>query len=170
MTQSFIWINEDTLGINHPVFEAASRDAIAIFIWDQAYFQRQNYSLKRLAFIYECLIDLQQQIDTTQNGSLRLEVYEGDTQSVLQDIIYSNDGACDDSAMNKLYVPGIPNPYVLDVIRLLGQDIKIAIIEPIPFMTVPDDVDMRRFFRFWKRARKSALGLPSDSIQPRLDI
>ena len=53
-----IWLHEDMLSTAHPVFEQAdfkNEKPLSFFIWDQEYFKAQNYSLKRLVFLYETL-------------------------------------------------------------------------------------------------------------------
>ena len=138
MSQSYIWLHEDSLSLDHPVFSHAGEPSCAVFIWDDAYFERQNYSLKRLTFIYECLIGLQE----------RVVVYQGDTETLLRNI-------CAD---RKIYVADTPNPIFLEIIGKLAQDNVVEIVKDKPFINAPDDVDMTRFFRFWNRSRKSALG------------
>ncbi len=138
MSQSYIWLHEDSLSLDHPVFSHASEPSCAVFIWDDAYFERQNYSLKRLTFIYECLIGLQE----------RVAVYQGDTETLLRNI-------CVDG---KLYVADTPNPIFLEIIGKIAQNNVVEIVKDKPFINAPDDVDMTRFFRFWNRSRKSAFG------------
>ena len=55
MRNSLIWIHEDALRITHPVFKLAPNGTEALFVWDNPYFQKLDYSLKRLVFIYESL-------------------------------------------------------------------------------------------------------------------
>lgn len=37
MTKSLIWLHEEALTANHPVFKAAPKDTSAIFVWDDNY-------------------------------------------------------------------------------------------------------------------------------------
>ena len=156
-TGPIIWMHEDALTYHHPVFQAAGeagRNLRAVFVWDSAYFQLQGYSLKRLTFIYECLIDLQRQNSDAGNG-INLDVFSGDMQSVLAKLMRVNDR----SEAAKLYLAGTPNPIFLDIANSLAQKYPVKIIPNRPFIDAPDDVDMTRFFRFWNRSRRSALGL-----------
>jgi len=138
--QNFIWIHENAMSVNHPVFKAAGGNAHAFFIWDKGYFEQNAYSLKRLTFLYETLIDMP------------ITVYAGDTATTLRHLCENQD----DNSI--LYVPETPDAYVLKVIDKIQLDISVQIIQDKPFIEVSDDVDMARFFRFWNRSRKSALG------------
>ena len=71
MTQHLIWLHEDALRASHPVLENFSREADAVYIWDDAYLQKMNYSFQRLVFIYETLTELS------------IPVYRGKTADVL---------------------------------------------------------------------------------------
>jgi len=151
MPQPYIWVHEDALSRNHLVFETAGENARAVFIWDSAYFERQAYSLKRLTFIYECLIDMQQ--GGADGAKLNLEVFHGDTETILREFCIS-----EGQENNPLYMADTPNLVFLKIANKLGQDIPVEMVKNSPFIEVPDDVDMTRFFRFWNRSRRSALG------------
>jgi len=159
MPQKFIWVHEDALTYHHPVFEVAAeadKAARAIFVWDATYFERQNYSLKRLTFIYECLVDLRKQESETP-----IEIFCGDTQTVLAGL--TEQAAEDKSAQNAygkaaLFLADTPNPAFLAIADKLSQNMSVEIVQNVSFIEAPDDVDMTRFFRFWNRSRRSALG------------
>lgn len=137
---ALIWLHEDALRADHPVFKSAGAGAEAVFIWDDAYFQSEGYSLKRLVFIYELLADL------------NITCLKGETETVLKDYAQGR----------KIFVPKTPNPKFKEIIDSLDD---AAIIPDIPLVIVPDDVDLKRFFRFWNKAKKSAL---SSSVGPLL--
>ena len=135
---ALIWLHEDALRNDHPVFKAAGEGAEAVFIWDDAYFQSEGYSLKRLVFIYELL------------AGLKITCLKGETEAVLRDYAKGR----------KIFVPKTPNPKFKEIIS--GLD-NVAIIPDIPLVIVEDDVDLKRFFRFWNKAKKSAL---SPNVDP----
>lgn len=134
---ALVWVHEDALRRDHPVFTSAGRDAQAVFVWDNHYFQSQNYSFKRLVFIYECLADL----DVT--------LYQGDTLDVLSNIVGERD----------LYLARSVNPFVSGVVGELSKDVSVRVIEETPLTEIAANSDMGRFFRYWNRARKSALSI-----------
>jgi len=161
MPQTYIWMHEDALGRHHPVFEAISSESCSaeadgpirprvIFIWDKSYFEAQAYSLKRLTFIYECLIDV-------QRDTFEVEIYQGDTANILREIITdAGEGAV-------LRMADTPNVTFLKIVESLRQDFPVEIIKDTPFIEPPDDVDMTRFFRFWNRSRRSAFGFKAQT-------
>lgn len=104
-----------------------------IFIWDAEYFKQQNYSLKRLVFIYECLADL------------GVDVYQGDTLEVL------------DKLSGKIALFDTHDP----VRKALNEKICAAhenthVIRYDDFLNLPEGTEPRigRFFQYWKTARK----------------
>ena len=137
---ALIWLHEDALRVDHPVFKAAGEGAEAVFIWDDAYFQSEGYSLKRLVFIYELLADL------------NITCLKGETEAVLKSY----------GRGREIFVPETPNPIFKAIIESLDS---ASIIPDTPLVIVADDVDLRRFFRFWNKAKKSAL---SPSVGPLL--
>ena len=130
-----IWVHEEMLNRDHPAFTVAGSDAEAIFIWDDAYFRDQNYSLKRLVFIYENLIDM------------NVTLYKGDTKAVLETV----------SQGQEIYTGVTPNPYFNDVLNALADRVKVTSVKMTPLTAIAANSDMGRFFRYWNRARKSAL-------------
>lgn len=138
---ALIWLHEDALRTDHPVFARAGKGAEAVFIWDDTYFKSEGYSLKRLVFIYELLADL----DVT--------CIKGETAAVLKDYVNGR----------PVFVPSTPNPYFNAIITELEQSHDVTTVPDVSLVIVPDDVDLRRFFRFWNKAKKSAL---SSSIGP----
>lgn len=137
VSRAMVWVHEDALRQDHPVFAAAGRDAECVFVWDDAYFQSQNYSLKRLVFIYECLMDL------------NVTLYQGEASDVLSQI----------SVDFRIYTARSHNPYIRDTLRALPHDVDIRVIEETPLTEIAANADMGRFFRYWNRARKSALSI-----------
>jgi len=130
-----IWIHEDMLSRNHPVFAESAGDCEVVFVWDDRYFQDQGYSFKRLVFIYECLQDM----DVT--------LYKGDTLTILDVISQGRD----------IHTGDTPSLYIHDVINTVSSGSKVYIHQNIPLTSIAANSDMGRFFRYWNRARKSAL-------------
>jgi len=140
---ALIWLHEDALRGDHPVFKAAGEDAEAVFVWNDAYFKSEGYSLKRLVFIYELLADL------------NVTCIQGETAQVLEGYSQGRD----------IFIPETPNPYFKAIISELRDNHNVTVAADVPLVIVPDDVDLRRFFRFWNKAKKSAL---SPSVGPLL--
>ena len=127
-----VWVHEDALRQSHPVFSAAKDAKAVIFIWDNEYFQSQGYSVKRLLFIYECLLEMD------------VQIIQGKTLDVLSDFC---EGA--------IYTASTPNPYFLDIVEKMGErSSNVTMVGDEPFSQVPEDVEMGRFFKYWNKGRK----------------
>jgi hypothetical protein len=133
MTQSLIWLHEEALTFNHPAFKVAPQDTKAIFVWDDKYFENLNYSLKRLVFIYETLC------------ALPVDIIRGDTVSVITAL-----------APSRLYVPSSNKPHIILMIEQLKLITAVDIIKEIEFAKIDDRADLKRFFKYWSLAEKTA--------------
>jgi len=142
-----VWIHEDALRATHPVFDAASDGARAIFIWDSARFDAAFIGSKRRLFIYQTLVEMD------------VDIIAGKTADIL-----SSRAACED--VSRLVVAETPNPAIhaaLATVRRTCPDLQIDTIAETPFVSLAATPDLGRFFRYWNKAKKSALrhgGLP----------
>ncbi len=133
MNTPLIWLHEEALRITHPVLKAAPADTKAIFVWDDEYFRRANYSLKRLIFIYETLCELP------------IDIIQGGTVDVIQEINPA-----------KLYVPATNNALIISIIDNLTPILPTQIVADEPFVVIKKPTDNRRFFQYWNKAEKTA--------------
>jgi len=122
--------------LDHPVMDAAGEAARAVFIWDNAEHDTRDYSLKRRVFIMESALDL------------GIPIYEGDTYVVLSSLVDADD---------TLYLAKTVSPYVRDIVSDLRDTHAVTLVEGPSLAHVPNDTDMGRFFRFWNKAKKSAM-------------
>lgn len=140
-----VWLHEDALRRTHPIFSIAQfergSDPQPIFIWDVAYFAENDIGLKRQHFIYETLAEL---------GA---EIHAGNIEDMLPRLVAAQ-GA------TRVLVPATPNPHMLRRIGRLRQampDIIFDVIDETPFSVLSKPADLGRFFRYWNKARKSAM-------------
>lgn len=127
-----IWVHADALSRQHPVFDEAPEGARVIYVWDADDLARRDWSLKRCVFVLECL------------AGMEVEILQGRSLDVLTTI-----------ESDHLMTAATSDPCRMQVINALG--IKITVVQPDPFVTVPDGTDMGRFFRYWDKAKRSAL-------------
>jgi len=139
---SIIWVHEDAITMDHPVFQSAGADARPVFIWDTKEHDRRAYSLKRRVFIYECAHDLD------------IPIYAGNPLEILSAL---SDG-------QPIYAAGSPDPYIQQALSDLQQDHTVILVEAPRLAQIPADTDTGRFFRFWNRAKKSALTHSSETV------
>lgn len=137
-----IWINFDAMTLNHPVVDAGGPDAQAVFIWDDAEFNARDYSLKRRVFIFECAQDL------------GVPIYAGDPVDILSAL----------AGEGTILTARTPDPYVRDVLADLRDTNTVRVIETPALAVVPEGTDTGRFFRFWNRAKRSALTHSQESL------
>ena len=69
-----LYIHDKGLGDNQPIFSRMAPNSRTLFIWDDAYFKKRNYSLKRLVFIYETLT------------TMPVEIVHGKTLDIVKEI------------------------------------------------------------------------------------
>lgn len=129
-----IWLHEDCLNGAHNLFTGAD-DARAVFIWDDAYLDAMHYGLKRRVFIYESLCELP------------VEIYVGDTVESLRALAKTAD---------EIITGKTPNPILKDMMGMLRNDIKLTTIADAPFVQMDSPPDLRRFFKYWNKAKKRA--------------
>lgn len=139
---TLIWVHEDAITLDHPVVAAAGESAQPVFIWDTDEHDQRGYSAKRRVFIYECAHEL------------GIPIYTGDPYDVL---VALAKGA-------PIYAAASPDPYIRDILSDLGDTHEIATIEAPSLAQIPANTDTGRFFRFWNRAKKSALTHSADAL------
>ena len=140
-----VWLHEGALRLTHPVFAAGGPDAATIFIWDRDRLAASHVGIKRQLFIYETLAEMSE--------SRSLDIHEGRAAEMLP-CLAAQAGA------NRVLVPSSPDLALraeIGVIRRAAPDLEIVEIEDTPFVTLANTPDLGRFFRYWNKARKSAL-------------
>lgn len=140
-SQSVIWVHGDALSPRHPVFLQAS-GAPALFVWDDALLQEWRISLKRVLFIYECLLEIPV---TIRRGDVTVEVLN----------------FAQEHSASRILTPSSPSPrhrWVCQRIAARMPDtMSLQLISGEAF--VPDDYpyDLKRFSRYWQVARNYVL-------------
>ena len=140
-----VWLHEGALRLTHPVFAAGGPDAATIFIWDRDRLAASHVGIKRQLFIYETLAEMSE--------SRSLDIHEGRAEEVLPRLAAQ-------AGAGRVLVPSSPDPSLraeIGAIRGAVPDLEIVEIEETPFVTLANTPDLGRFFRYWNKARKSAL-------------
>ena len=140
-----VWLHEGALRLTHPVFAASGPDAATIFIWDRDRLAASHVGIKRQLFIYETLAEMSE--------SRSLDIHEGRAEEVLPRLAAQ-------AGADRVLVPSSPDPALraeIGAIRRAAPDLEIVEIEETPFVTLAKTPDLGRFFRYWNKARKSAL-------------
>ena len=140
-----VWLHEGALRLTHPVFAAGGPGVATVFIWDTDRLADSHVGIKRQLFIYETLAEMSE--------SRSLDIHEGRTEEVLPRLAAQSNAG-------RVLVPSSPDPAVrnkIGAIRRAASDLEIVEIEDTPFVTMANTPDLGRFFRYWNKAKKSAL-------------
>lgn len=140
--QPILWIHGEALGPGNPALQAHP-GAPAIFVFDSDLIGSQGISLKRLGFLYECLLELPV---TLRRGDVAAEVLTFAAR-------HNADGVITTNAVDPRF----------ETIRQ-----AIAAVLPLEVLTAPAfvdlnaleaagakahrELDLQRFSRYWKRA------------------
>ncbi|WP_038126695.1 hypothetical protein [Thiomicrorhabdus sp. Milos-T2] len=74
---TLVWLAPSQLNANHPIYQEIDGRVGTLFIWDEAYFEKMGFSIKRQYFIWQCLQDFKKR---------NLMVIKGETDQVLKAI------------------------------------------------------------------------------------
>jgi len=130
------WIHDEALRADHPVFRKGGEDCRSVFIWDEAYFKAMHYGFTRLVFVYEALCEMP------------VDILRGDTVTVLKELAGEN---------GRIITADTPNSELLQRIGALRQALPVELSREEDFVKLHAAPDLRRFFRYWNKARKSAM-------------
>ena len=137
---SIVWINDDCLSPNNPALIKYPA-APAIFVFDPKW--TETVALKRIQFLYECLL------------KLSVTITRGDPKQILSDFARQHQAT-------HVASTATPDPRLQQVFTdLNAMGITTEILEPEPFVEVKGHVDLKRFSRYWKRIGAAALSTDS---------
>jgi deoxyribodipyrimidine photo-lyase len=137
MQRPIVWVHGDCLSPHHPGL-AAYPGAPAIFVWDEELLAALRISLKRIVFIYECLLELPV---TIRRGDVAAEVlaFAGEQRA---DGIVTSDS---------------PAPRFRRIRERLETVLPVRVMPLEPFVRAPQRVDLARFSRYWQAIQAEAL-------------
>ena len=133
MNKDIVLFHEKALNKNFPGSDKISERTKQLFIWDDQYFKRRGYTLKRLVFIYETLCQM------------NIEIIQGDTLEVIQ--------LLSPKQITTFFTTDLQ---IKEILTHLASLYPVKIIKPDPFVIIPDSYDSKRFFQYWNQARKTA--------------
>ena len=134
MNNPIIWLHGDCLSPEGPAFQAHPQ-APAIWVWDDALIDEWQLSLKRMVFIYECLLELPVVI---RRGDVATEV-----------IAFAKE-----SGANQVVTAESPSPRFQDICREIMRSLPVEVLPPEPFVRYDGYIDLKRFSRYWRVAEK----------------
>ncbi len=131
-----IWVHADSLSARNPAF-VAYPDAPAIFVFDDVVLEGYRVSLKRILFIYECLLEMP------------VVIQRGDVAECV--IAFARQHSATGVA-----TVGTPSPRFRLLAEQIGNEIPVEVLRERPMIADSRSFALARFSRFWKRAERAA--------------
>ena len=136
MQHPILWIHGEALGPSNPAL-LAHPGRPAVFVFDTALLEGATpaaaISLKRIGFLYECLLELPV---TLRQGDVAEQVL-----AFAQ--AHGADGIVTSAATD---------PRFRAICRQLEPHLPLQVLEPEPFVELEGALDLGRFSRYWRRA------------------
>lgn len=129
-----IWVHGDCLHHRSPAYRTYP-DAPSLFVWDDVELERAGWSLKRIAFVYECLLDLPTAI---RRGDPVIEVQR-----------FAEEMQC-----SGIVTMGSPDRHI----QAQAAALDAEVLAPDPFVGIQGHVDLARFSRYWRKVEGVLLG------------
>ena len=129
-----LWIHGDVLSPENPAF-AAYPGAPAIFVWDDDLLAQGQISIKRVLFLYECLLELP------------VEIRRGD---VAGEVL----GFAEDRGVRRVVTVESVSPRFAQIRRKIEHFLPVEVLPLPPFVEYEGDFDLKRFSRYWRKAEK----------------
>lgn len=136
--KSVVWVHGDGLDPNGPAL-AAHCDAPAIWVWDQALLEEWGITLKRVVFIYECLLELPVPI---RRGDVAAEVVA----------FAREEGA------TRVATTASPSSRFAAIGEKIGREMPLEILPVPPLIASDGPFDLARFGRYWRVAQRHLFG------------
>ena len=138
VSNPILWIHGDNLNPNAPAF-IHYPDAPAIWVWDDDLLEDYTISLKRILFMYECLLELPQQV-VIRRGNVFSEVNQ----------------FADEHGADGVVVMDSPSPRFSGIVNKLERQHPVKILSEAPIVDYEGPFDLKRFSRYWQTAQKYA--------------
>ena len=130
------YIHDKALGSDSSIFCRTNSETKAVFIWDDYYFKQRGYSLKRLVFIYETLC------------SMPVDIIYGTTGDVINML-----------APKKIITSFTADLPIQKIFKDISKQFELEFVYQPSFSQIDDSFEFKRFFKYWNKARKSALSI-----------
>ena len=123
--KSVVWLHDDAL--RHWYGESP-----AVYVFDDEKLKHERWSLKRIGFIYECLLELP------------VEIRRGNPVTEVLAFQKSHDA-------DQVLAIQTPDPHL----RQQMLQIRAESVPDIPFVELSGKVDLKRFSRYWAKAERA---------------
>lgn len=142
MSDTVVWVHLDALSPTNPAL-VANPDAPALFVFDEEYLTARKFSLKRIVFIYECLLEMPVSI---RRGETASQVLAFAQEHTAMRIVTTESGDPHFKSVYEKIRKGQP----------AGSHLEFAPVEP--FAAIDNSrLDLKRFTRYWGSVKHLAL-------------
>ncbi|MEM9187138.1 MAG: hypothetical protein AAGB00_11650 [Planctomycetota bacterium] len=135
MPDTICWLHDEMLRAD--VIPAGTP---SLFVFDEAWIADERLSLKRVVFMYECLLEIP-----------GVEIREGDVVTEVEQF------AADHGAAT-VVTQASPLPRIKrQLVRLADAGLTVDAGPPEPIASLPDGADLKRFSRYWRKVEKQVM-------------
>lgn len=139
--RTIVWVHADDLSPHSPALLSNS-GAPAVFVFDDDLLREWKISLKRIVFIYECLLELPV---TIRRGDVAAEI-----------VAFANEHGAD-----RIVTSSSPSPrhaaITKQVVESSGGLLRVEIIERTLFIKTQRKLDLKRFTYYWNAVKHDVL-------------
>lgn len=142
MSDTIVWVHMDALSPTNPAL-TNNPDSPALFVFDETYLAERKFSLKRIAFIYECLLEMP------------VTIRRGDVAEQLLAFMHEH-------RASRIVTTESVDPRLKAICETIrkalpeGGRLEFAPVEP--FAAIDNNrLDLKRFTRYWGAAKRLAL-------------
>ena len=125
-----VWVHQESLDPRGPALTGHPQ-ATPVFVFDEAALESAGWSIKRLAFIYECLLEIP-----------NISIYRGSTVDILLSLIK-------EQGYSAIATTSVVDPRLEKYIEQLSEAIPVQQHPIEEFAPIARVRDLRRFSRYW---------------------
>ena len=143
MNDALLWIYDDCLDPNSPALQQYPKRP-AVYVFDEEVLI--NISLKRISFIYECLLEIS-----------AIQIRKGFIAAELQAAMQEN------HCQHIITIASVAPHFKQTVTTLRQKNIEVEILPAPAFVNLSlaetQQIDLKRFSRYWQQVKRQAMSL-----------
>lgn len=138
-TEKVVWLHDYSLSGGDPALEE-NPGAAPIFVFDAARMESEGTTFKQVVFLYECLLDVP-----------GVAIRRGDEVEEIAGF------AAEKGASVVATTYSVSPRFARTVGDLRDAGLEVEIVRPPEFVVAPENLDLKRFSRYWRRVKKRAM-------------
>jgi hypothetical protein len=141
LSKSIVWLHADCLSPYNPAM-VKNPNVPAIFVWDDELLEEWQITLKRIVFIYECLLDLPV---TIRRGNVEEKV-----------VLFAQE-----CGAGRIITNESPSPRFREICQRISHSMpsgsRLEVLRGEPLVSVDKEIDLKRFSRYWRTVKSYAM-------------